>query len=85
MGRANRGGLPVDIRRFPWIRRLASDYAFDLRACGLLCRRSGDRVGDASHGYPIIAGSGPLSSRCYTHSNDAACTRRRAGGRGDSG
>ena len=23
------GRLPVDIRRFPWIRRLASDYAFD--------------------------------------------------------
>ena len=23
------GRIPVDIRRFPWIRRLASDYAFD--------------------------------------------------------
>jgi len=29
-GEAAAGGrLPVDIRRFPWIRRLASDYAFD--------------------------------------------------------
>lgn len=26
---ASSGRLPVDIRRFPWIRRLASDYAFD--------------------------------------------------------
>ena len=26
---ASRGRLPVDIRRFPWIRRLAADYAFD--------------------------------------------------------
>jgi bacillithiol biosynthesis cysteine-adding enzyme BshC len=26
---ASSGRLPVDIRRFPWIRRLAADYAFD--------------------------------------------------------
>ena len=26
---ATSGRLPVDIRRFPWIRRLATDYAFD--------------------------------------------------------
>jgi bacillithiol synthase len=26
---ATSGRLPVDIRRFPWIRRLAADYAFD--------------------------------------------------------
>ncbi|HKB13139.1 MAG TPA: bacillithiol biosynthesis cysteine-adding enzyme BshC [Vicinamibacterales bacterium] len=24
--------IPVDVRRFPWIRRLAADYAFDFRA-----------------------------------------------------
>jgi bacillithiol biosynthesis cysteine-adding enzyme BshC len=24
--------IPVDVRRFPWIRRLASDYAYDFRA-----------------------------------------------------
>src|SRR5438093_7161616 len=24
--------IPVDVRRFPWIRRLAADYAYDFRA-----------------------------------------------------
>src|SRR5260221_6944035 len=24
--------VPVDVRRFPWIRRLAADYAFDFRS-----------------------------------------------------
>src|SRR5207253_3275869 len=24
--------MPVDVRRFPWIRRLAADYAYDFRA-----------------------------------------------------
>ena len=24
--------LPVDVRRFPWIRKLSSDYAYDFRA-----------------------------------------------------
>ena len=24
--------IPVDVRRFPWIRRLAVDYAYDFRA-----------------------------------------------------
>ena len=24
--------IPVDVRRFPWIRRLAADYAFDFRS-----------------------------------------------------
>jgi bacillithiol biosynthesis cysteine-adding enzyme BshC len=25
-------GIPVDVRRFPWIRKLAADYAYDFRA-----------------------------------------------------
>ena len=25
--------IPVDVRRFPWIRRLAADYAYDFRQC----------------------------------------------------
>ena len=24
--------IPVDVRRFPWIRRLAADYAYDFRS-----------------------------------------------------
>ena len=24
--------MPVDVRRFPWIRRLAADYAYDFRS-----------------------------------------------------
>jgi bacillithiol biosynthesis cysteine-adding enzyme BshC len=41
---ASSGRLPVDIRRFPWIRRLASDYAFDF-----------PRVADFFAGNPVDA------------------------------
>jgi bacillithiol synthase len=40
---ATSGRLPVDIRRFPWIRRLASDYAFDyLRLAEFFAGNPGD-------------------------------------------
>src|SRR5260370_14744258 len=37
--------IPVDVRRFPWIRRLAADYAYDFPAVApFFCGNPADRA-----------------------------------------
>ena len=59
---AERGGadaspvrLPIDIRRFPWIRRLAVDYAFDYaRVAEFFAGNAKDLVPKANDNWPKV-------------------------------
>ena len=65
--------IPVDVRRFPWIRRLAADYAYDFRSVAPFF--SGDPADRAAWADAIAR----------TQAHDAPARRDRRGHRGAAG
>ena len=75
--------IPVDVRRFPWIRRLAADYAYDFRfgrAVFLRRSRRPRRLGrrDRAHAGARSPRATSIAARHRRASRSAAARRRRA-------